>query len=180
MGRVSGHRGGSGELTVRTRATDAARWQCLARIWIVKPAESEGQLWEVEHSRAYRDRLVLKLRGVDDPDRAEALRGGAVMVEQADAPALEPGEHFTEALKGCTVVDESGSELGTVIDVVITGGADVLVVRSGKDGAGVGEVMIPMAKEIVLRVDTSRRRIVVRPPAGLLELNRGRGAGETS
>ena len=87
LGRVSRHRGRSGELTVRTYGEQASEWQALSEVWI-RLGDTAARLYPVEHCRGYRDRLVLKLDGIDDPGAAEALRGGEVMARCEQAPAL--------------------------------------------------------------------------------------------
>jgi len=68
-------------------------------------------------------------------------------------------------LIGCAVVTEGGDPIGEVTAVQGDGAATRLVVRSRRN-----EVLIPFADEICT-VDVAGRRIVVRPPEGLLELN---------
>jgi 16S rRNA processing protein RimM len=129
-----------------------------------------SERYEVERSRAYADRLVLKLGGVDDATGAARLRGRGVKVLEQEAPELPPGEHYSASLVGMEVRDESGRELGRVRDVVPTGGADLLVVEA--TGTTAGELLIPMAEEIVEQIDREGCLIRVRLPDGLEELNR--------
>jgi ribosomal 30S subunit maturation factor RimM len=63
------------------------------------------------------------------------------------------------------VVTEGGDPLGRVSGVEGEGRACRLVVTGGR-----AEVLIPLADEICT-VDVEGKRITVRPPAGLLELN---------
>lgn len=118
--------------------------------------------------RAYRDRLVLKLEGVDSAAAAAELRGKAVLAPADELPLLPDGEYWIERLRGMDVVDSRGTRLGRVDDVVETGGTDLLSV---KDEAG-REMLVPLAREIVLAVSEDARRIVVALPEGLAELNR--------
>lgn len=159
-------------MTVRVPSGDAAFWSELPRVWIApESATDEGRFYEVEHGRAYRDRLVLKLAGLDDAGAAEQLRGRSVLAAEEDAPALDEGTHHAVRLVGMEVEDESGALLGRVIDVMPTGGVDLLVVAAVGEPEGT-ETLIPLAREIVIEVSAERGRIRVRPPAGLLELNR--------
>lgn len=175
VGRVAGHRGRSGELTVIVFGGDAAHWTGLTTFWIGSQDGAEGRFFEVESSRAYRDRLVLKLEGVDDPGGAEALRGLRLMAREADAPRLPEGVYYTARLIGMEVRDESGRLIGRVKDVTSTGGADLLVIRGGMDEENGTEerreILIPLAREIVIEVREDEGRMTVRPPQGLLELN---------
>jgi 16S rRNA processing protein RimM len=168
LGRVVGHRGLGGELTVRVFRGEAAHWTGLARIWIGETDGSGGKVYEIEASRAYRDRLVLKLEGVDGASSAAVLKGKRAKALDTDAPALPQGVYYSSRLPGMAVLDEDGRRIGSVTDVVPTGGADVLVVDSN-DGE---EILIPFADDIVLEVDETENRMVVRMPDGLRDLNR--------
>ena len=174
LGRVSGHRGRAGELTVRIFRGEAAHWNGVSRVWIGKGQDGDA-VYEVEGSRAYRDRLVLKLAGVDDPNAAEALRGSRVAVAVDDAPKLPAGEHYTAVLVGMVVVDERERTVGRVIDVMPTGGKDLLVIAPPADAATANEedneILVPLVEGIAV-VDEAERVIRIRPPEGLLDLNR--------
>ena len=171
LGRVSGHRGAKGELTIRLAHDEGAHWTALERIWIGKA--QEGSYYEIEASRAYGDRLVLKLKGIDDASRAAKLRGLSAMVARGEEPALPEDSWYVARLVGMEVVDEAGSGLGRVKDVMPTAGADLLIVQRIDERGELTEreAMIPIAREIVLDVDEETRRITVRLPEGLLEIN---------
>ena len=169
VGRVRGHRGRGGEITVRVFSGDAEYWTELPRVWI--GSEEQGSDHDVEASRGYRDRLVLKLVGVDDAREAELLRGKTVMAEAAVAPRPEPDTWRGALLIGMGVVDEAGSEIGIVKDFLITGAADLLVVTPPDGGE---ELLVPLVEPIVYEVDAERELVRIRPPEGLLELNRER------
>ena len=178
---MRGHRGRLGELTVAVFAGNAAIWEGIGEVWIGSHEPPEGRRYAVEASRAYRDRLVLKLLGVDNPTDVAPLRGLRVRVPLDEAPPLPPGEHWVARLVGLRVYDEQGRLLGKVRDVMPTGGTDLLIIEAaepfrsdGSDENEMDEVMIPLAKTIVLDVAPERGRITVRPPDGLLELNRQR------
>lgn len=171
MGRVAGHRGREGELTVRNRGEPAEQWLSVGRVWIEHERDG-GRYFEIERSRSYADRLVLKLRGIDDGNAAAQLRGSLVFVARAEAPTLPEGVHYVADLVGMRVVDESGRCLGQVEKLVETGGTDVLQIRP--QGAGESEeVLVPLAREFVREIIVAERRIEVRLPAELRDLNRG-------
>jgi 16S rRNA processing protein RimM len=159
-------------MTVRVPGGEAEQWTLVQRVWIGKEKGS-GEYYEVEHSRAYRDRLVLKLQGIEDGNAAEGLRGGQVKVAPADAPEVPKGRYNRSQLVGLAAVDEDSSVLGQIDDVVPTGGHDVLVVTSaGKTQDEVDEILVPFVPEIVLDVDLEAGRVVLRLPDGLRELYR--------
>jgi 16S rRNA processing protein RimM len=111
---------------------------------------------------------------VEDPNAAEELRGSRVAVAVEDAPELSEGEHYTALLVGMDVVDDEGRSVGRVIDVMPTGGKDVLVIApptGESEAAEEDEILVPFVEEIV-EVDRAGGLIRIRPPEGLLDLNR--------
>ena len=168
LGRVSGFRGNHGELTVKVVSGDAARWLHVGRVVVNAsgPGVAAGPR-KVESARAYRDRLVLKLAGVDDANEAAALRGSDVLAAAEDVPLLPQGEYWVERLVGARVKDAVLGDIGAVMDVVETGGVDLLVV---KDGNGV-ETLVPLVKEIVTEIDEASATILLALPDGLRGLN---------
>lgn len=130
-------------------------------------ASGEGteKTFAVERCRSYRDRLVLKLEGIDGPEDVESLRGRLLLAPADEVPALPEGEHYVARLVGLEVVDERGAILGRIADVVETGGADLLVVEDGRGG----EILVPLAERYVRVVDERNGRVTVALPDGWIE-----------
>jgi 16S rRNA processing protein RimM len=105
----------------------------------------------------------MKFAGVDSIEIADELRDADICVPESEAVELDQGEFFDWQLEGCTAVTLEGETLGTVKELMRTGGTDVLVI------AGEREYMIPFAESICTEVDIENKRIVVDPPEGLLE-----------
>ena len=61
----------------------------------------------------------------------------------------------------------SGEEVGVVREVEGTLAGSRLVVA-----AATGDVLIPLVDAICTTIDVTKRRIVIEPPEGLLDLNR--------
>ena len=99
---------------------------------------------------------VVRLEGVLDRSRAEALRGSLVEVDRTALPALEEGEYYHADLIGLAAVDGSGNEVGTVAAVENYGAGDLLEIedRNGKRS------LIPFRKQVADLVDG---RIVLDP-----------------
>ena len=168
IGRVSGFRGMNGEITVKVISGDAGRWVHLSRVVVNEARSGAGStLRRVEAARAYRDRLVLKMEGVDDASTAARLRGCEVAAPCGELPRLPQGVHWVEHLVGAQVEDVASGDLGRVVDVIATGGVDLLLV---KDALGV-ETLVPLVGEIVTKIDESSGTIRVALPDGLRGLN---------
>jgi 16S rRNA processing protein RimM len=71
-------------------------------------------------------------------------------------------------LVGCVVSTKAQEKIGVVKDVWPIGESVLLVVESSLDSR---EILIPFSQAICPDVDTVRKRIVIDPPDGLLDLN---------
>ena len=176
LGRVSGFRGNHGEITVKVVSGEAARWVHLSRVVVSGsgPGIEDGPR-KVESARAYRDRLVLKLSGVNDASGAAALRGSDVLAAAEDVPRLPQDVYWVERLVGARVMDAVLGDIGRVADVIEAGGGDLLLV---KDDQGV-ETLIPMVKQFVTGIDEASGTILLALPEGLRGLN-AEGGRETA
>jgi 16S rRNA processing protein RimM len=112
------------------------------------------------------ERPVIGLHGVGDMNAADALAGFELRVPVEWLAPLPEGMFYRHDLVGCGVETRAGEQVGVVKDVEGTMRGSRLVV----DTAG-GDVLVPLALEICTTIDPPRRRIVIEPPDGLLELN---------
>lgn len=135
-----------------------------ARVRTRRKSGEEREL-EVAAMRIHQGRPVIRFVGVESMDDAEALAGLELRVgEDEPAPELD-GAYFHRDLVGCEVVTESGEGIGRVAAVEGDHAASRLVVKGPR-----GEVLIPFAVALCT-VDLGARRITVRPPEGLLDVN---------
>ncbi len=111
--------------------------------------------------RAHRGRLLVFLEGVDDATAAEAFAGAELALDES-AVVLDSNEYFDADLIGCTLVDENGVALASVVGVEHYPGSDMLVV-------GTGRTLVPLVAAFVARVDVAAKQIAVTLPPGLLD-----------
>jgi 16S rRNA processing protein RimM len=101
---------------------------------------------------------------------AEKLVGLEVQVPLAARVALPAGSYFVTDLIDCAVFLRGGKRIGRVREVQSSGeggiGTPNLIVDSPR-----GEVLIPLAQEICVVIDTDAQRIEAILPEGLLDLN---------
>jgi 16S rRNA processing protein RimM len=117
-------------------------------------------------SQSHGGQAVFHFEGSDSIDDAKRLVGLQVQIPLADRMPLGSGQYYVTDLIGCEVWEERGVLIGRVKDVATTG-TSVLEVETSE-----GELLVPLAEEICVRIDTATRRIDVRLPEGLRELNR--------
>jgi 16S rRNA processing protein RimM len=164
VGRVARAHGNRGQVIVDPDSDfTEERFKAGALLFVGR----EGRPRHIRDVRFHRGRPIIALEGIETIDDAEALAGADLKVDASTLQPLPSGTFYHHDLIGCEVVDAQDIAVGTVRAVEGPMERSNLVV----EGRG-GEVLIPLAAEICVRVDTAARRIVVRPPEGLLELNR--------
>jgi 16S rRNA processing protein RimM len=109
----------------------------------------------------------MKLANCNSLEDASEFVGFEFCVTDTERVPLAEDEYYDFELEGCAAELVSGENIGTVQSILKTGGAAILVIVAGK-GA---EVLVPLAESIVVDIDTERKRIVIDPPEGLLELS---------
>lgn len=128
--------------------------------------EVPGEL-TIESARWHQGRMLVAFEGVLDRETAEALRGTLLGVDSASvAPPEDPEEFHDHQLVGLAVVTPAGEHLGEVAKIDHAPASDLLVLRRPQGGSA----LIPFVKAIVPEVDLAGGRVVVDPPAGLLDL----------
>jgi len=116
-----------------------------------------------------RHRLRLHLAGIDSRDRARAWLDAAVLVPPGNIQALPEGEFYWRDLIGLEARSADGASLGRVDEILATAGADVLVIRR----AGLRDLLLPVVREWILRVEREKSELWLDPPAELVaEANR--------
>ena len=121
-------------------------------------------------------RIVLKLQGIDSINDAERFAGFEVVIPSEQRVELDDDEEYIADLLGCSLVDGT-HVIGVVEDVHfptnaagtarLTDAAPLLVVQS----PGGDELLIPFAKDWIETIDVAGKRISMRLPEGLLDIN---------
>ena len=167
VGVVARAHGNRGEVVINTE-TDfpEERFREGAQL-MTRRKDGNPATLEVATMRMHQGRPVILFKGVASMNDAELLAGQELRIgeDESAADLLRDGEYYHRDLIGCAVVTESGEPIGEVTAVEGDRSATRLVVRSRRN-----EVLIPLADEICT-VDLKGKRITVRPPEGLLELN---------
>lgn len=164
IARIARPQGIRGEVIAELLTDFPERFTPLRQVWLGKSG-AQARPAELERHRLHQDRIILKFKGCDSRNDAEALREQQVMIARDALVTLPENEFFHFDLIGCAVVARDGQTLGTVSDVQDYGAAPLLVVTiEGR------ETMIPLADSICTEIDIAQKRIVVALPEGLLDL----------
>jgi 16S rRNA processing protein RimM len=177
--------GRKGEVLAELLTDFPERFDGGARVFLAKPGYAGGadgarEIAVTSHwlpvGRNH-GRVVLTFAGIDSIEKAETLAGLDVMVPADERVELEEDTEYVSDLVGCAVFDGevrvgvvTGVEFPTTADGNrrLEEAAPLLTVESD---AG-DEVLIPYVQTFLVAVDTEARRIEMKLPEGLVELNR--------
>jgi 16S rRNA processing protein RimM len=112
----------------------------------VKPQQCEA------HART----IVAQLPDCPDRNAAERLKGLLIAVPRISLPEQKGDEYYWSDLIGLAVINESGTVLGSVANLLETGANQVLSVKGES-----GEILIPFVASAIKQVDVKNRTIRV-------------------
>jgi len=111
----------------------------------------DGRSFEITAIRPANTVVVVRFKGVNDRNQAEALNGIELFADRATLTPADDGEFFHDDLVGLSVRDETGSTIAKVTAVQNFGGGDILELKLA-DGK---EVLIPFTHAAVPDVDVA-------------------------
>ncbi len=113
--------------------------------------------------RPHANGLLISLRGVETPEDAGKFRNQWMYVKTSEVPPLPEGKHYKYELIGLNVIDDNGTSLGKLTEILETGANDVYIVR---DDAG-KEILLPAIPAVILNLDMDQRVMKVHLLEGL-------------
>ena len=108
----------------------------------------------VASSRVHKGMLIVRFADVEDVNGAMLLKNKIVYFARSDV-RLPKGRHFVADLLGAAVVDEQGTEIGKLTEVLDMPAGQVYVVQ------GETEHTIPAVPEFILDIDADEKLIRV-------------------
>ena len=109
---------------------------------------------EIEQGRPQGKGIVLRLKGVDDRNQSELLRGTEILVPIAQLETLKTNEFYWHQLEGLQVRLASTQQVVGKVDYLLeTGSNDVLVIKPTADSLDDRERLIPYRPDVVLSVN---------------------------
>jgi 16S rRNA processing protein RimM len=157
-------RGLKGEIVAELLSDFPERFAQLSSVFAVGSGEKKSL--ELEDHWFQNDRIILKFAGYDDVEAAKSLIGFDFALPEGERMKLSENEYYDWELEGCSVVIKDGPPLGIVSGVLRTGGVELLAIAD----ESAREHLVPMVESFVLKIDISRKEILIDPPEGLLEL----------
>ena len=163
VGRVARSHGNRGQVIVNPDTDFADDRFRAGRILLVGEAADPRVILD---ARFHQGRPVISLEGIDSIEAAERLAGAELKLPASELAALPDGTFYRHDLVGCQVQDTEGRTIGEVAAVEGPMDASRLVIHAPH-----GEVLIPLVADICVEVAPAEKKIRVKAPEGLIELN---------
>jgi len=164
VARIGKAHGLRGEVTVQV-LTGAPDERFVPGATFVTEPVAAGPL-VLRSARDHNGILLLGFEHTDDRTGAEALRGIKLLADALEDDGDEDA-WYERDLVGLKAVTVGGDEVGEVTALESRPAQDLLVLRL-TDGR---KARVPFVTAIVPEVDIAGGRVVLDPPAGLLDLN---------
>ncbi len=120
----------------------------------------------IQSARPYKgEMIVLKLVGIDDANAAESLRNQEICIPLSKLAKLPSDSYYQHDILGLHAFTLDGRELGTIVDIFVTGGNDVYVIKA-PDGS---QILIPAIKDVIKQIDLIHHVMYIDPLPGLLD-----------
>ncbi|HET7873069.1 MAG TPA: ribosome maturation factor RimM [Terriglobales bacterium] len=165
IAKIIATQGRRGEVAAVLLTSFPERFAQRERLYALSSDGKHRRELHLEDHWFHKGKVVLKFSGVDDINQAEGWIGSEIQVPSEERVALEDGSVYVSDLIGCAVFD-GGREIGRVQDVYFgSGEAPLLVIK------GATEYMVPLAAEYIEQMSPAEKRLEMKLPAGMLELD---------
>jgi 16S rRNA processing protein RimM len=161
--------GRNGEIIAELLTDFPERFAVRKRLFLLASETTVAPAREISLERhwLHKGRVVLKFSGVDSIDDADALRGLLVAIPASERVPLNDDSVYIADLIGCEVIDVASSPMRIGLVKDLDDEAALLIVQRPEGE----EILIPFAKAYLVSVDPAARRIEMRLPDGLLDIN---------
>lgn len=162
VGQIVNTFGVKGMLKVKPFTDDANRFEELKKVYICKKEKLEEV--EIEEVKYHKDMVLLKVKGIDDMNEAEKIKGLYLKIDRKNAKKLPKDTYFIADLLGLQVYSDTGELLGKVDDIFRTGANDVYVIKDEKGK----QLLLPGIPDVIKEIDLEKEKIIVHILKGLI------------
>ncbi len=153
-----------GEVKVYHYSDYKERFEELDEILIERKGKFTA--YEIENVRYQKNTAILKLKGVDDRNAAEALKESDIYITEENLRELPEDTFYVKDLIGCRVInEENGDEIGRIKDVLQNSAQDIyqITLKNGK------EALIPVVGEFVREVSIAEKYVKIHLIPGFID-----------
>jgi len=165
MGKVIRPHGLEGVMRVQSFAESHQSF-LRARTVFLRADKGEIHEFKVISVRPHKRILLIQLKGLGSFEEAERFRGAEIFVKKDCLRNPDSNEYYWYEVVGLKVYMNSGRYIGTITEIISTGSHDIYVCRDGES-----EVLIPAIHDVVKEIDLEKKRMIISPMEGLLDVN---------
>jgi 16S rRNA processing protein RimM len=160
LGVITGVHGIQGEVKLKSFTADP---EAIASYGPLDA--SNGTVLEIKSLKAHKDFFRARIEGVADRNTAETLKGLELSIARDRLPEPEDDEVYHADLIGRSVLDLSGTQIGTVVDIVDFGAGELIELKLYDVTS---TVLMPFNRQTVPDIDLDAGTLSIDPPDGLL------------
>ena len=142
IGKISAPHGVRGEVRIVPLTDFPERFENLKTVFLED--DSKMELESVKFSNKF---IIVKFKNINSRNDVEIFNGKLLMLNRSDIPSLPEGEYYNFDIIGLEVIDDKGSKLGKITEVLKTGSNDVYVVEGKK------QILVPALKKVVKEIN---------------------------
>ena len=142
IGKISAPHGVRGEVRIVPLTDFPERFENLKTVFLED--DSKMELESVKFSNKF---IIVKFKNINSRNDIEIFNGKLLMLNRSDIPSLPEGEYYNFFFFGLEVIDDKGSKLGKITEVLKTGSNDVYVVEGKK------QILVPALKKVVKEIN---------------------------
>ena len=163
LGEIIKTHGLNGEVSISLDVDFPDDYQNLESVFL----EQQGKLipFFIDTIQINGNKALVKFEDIDSLDDAKSIIKAKLYLSLSLLPELEKSQYYFHDLVDCEVF-EVGSKLGIVKEVIDLNGNQLLAVDVEDK-----EVLIPLKDEILIKVDVGAKKVNVKLPDGLLDIN---------
>ena len=162
IGQIVNTFGIKGMVKIKPFTDDITRFDRLEKVYVEKNKQKKE--YEIEEVKYHKEMVLIKFKGINNPEEAELLRNSYLKVNRKDEPELEEGTYYIVDLLGLPVYSDEGELLGKVDDIFNNGSSDIYVVKNelGK------QILLPAISDVIKEINLEQEKIVVHLLKGLV------------
>lgn len=119
----------------------------------------------IQNLRFHKNFAIVKFSEIDNINDLIQFKGQRIFISKKQAlKQLDNNEYLIQDLIGCSVLNEKGDKIGSVVDISTNSSQDLLNIKNL-----IGQVfLVPFVEEFFPLVDIENKKIIIKPIEGLL------------
>ena len=131
-----------------------------------KQNNQEAAEFKVLDVKPHKNIFLMRVEELDTFEKADSVRGADIFVDKDLLTGNSEDEYYWFELIDLKVYLDTGKYLGTIKEIIPTGGNDVYVVKLNDS-----EFLIPAIYDVVKKIDLDKGEMIISAMDGLLDLN---------